>query len=202
MGVAWHEVLEYATPRGVVHIGGHTGEEAHNYTSCGVNVVWIEANPFWAALMSERVSKYGQTSWCACLSDTDGEQVEFNVTNDEWASSFLTPGYHAVQNPHVKIVERMPLCTRRYDALAPHWADLDINMAVLDVQGAELKVLVGMGVYLDGFDILVIEYSTVPDFYIGAPTLADLDDYLTDFTRVLGGDDIHGDALWIRSSLL
>lgn len=192
-----------ASIRGVVHIGGHTGEEANNYNYA--DVVWVEAHPEYYKRMVSHISAYGQHHHVnACLSDTE-EVVQFWVTADEFASSFLHPGYHQVQNPHAPVVDSLSLQTERFDTLWPRmgYDKLDINMAVVDTQGSELKVLKGMGDFLGQFDIIVTEYSTVPNFYIGGAMLEDLDAYLADFQRVYPDDPImHGDAVYVRKQYL
>lgn len=189
--------------RGVVHIGGHTGEEANNYRY--PDVVWVEAHPEYYERMVSHISAFGQNHHVnACLSDVE-ETVQFWVTADEFASSFLHPGYHQVQNPHAPVVDSITLQTERFDSLWSRmgYDKLDINMAVVDTQGSELKVLKGMGTFLRQFDIIVTEYSTVSNFYIGGAMLDDIDAYLEGFVRVFPEEPImHGDAIYVREQYL
>ena len=203
-----HDIEQWcgtASIRGVVHIGGHTGEEANNYNY--PHVVWIEAHPEYFDRMRDHLScsqYHYHYTMNACLSDVE-EIVEFWVTADEFASSFMHPGYHQVQNPHAPVVDSFPMLAERFDKVWQRegFDNLDINMAVIDTQGSELKVLKGMGDFLGQFDIIVTEYSTVPNFYIGGAILEEIDTYLVDFRRVYPDDPImHGDAVYVREQYL
>ena len=188
---------------GVIHVGAHYAEEAEEYASLKVPVVWFEGHPTYAAEMMQRLKKYdNQIGVPILLSNKDDETVDFWITADEYASSMLKPSYHQIQNPHAKIVDRIWLKARRFDAVWPIM-DLDIlnyNLLVLDVQGAEARVWEGMSDLTSGFKAIVSEYSTV-EFYEGVPKLSDLDLMYDGFERIdpkPGTEHIHADALYVR----
>lgn len=197
------------TPTGIVHIGAHYGQEADHYRGyVGERVVWVEAHPEYYAKLSDNPSLGSQIAINACISDVTGEQVDFYITKDEYASSLLKPEFHQVQNPHAPITGTIKVSTITYaDLLVQHSglvADLmnEANVLVLDVQGAEKMVLEGMG-SLDQFAAVATEYSTV-EFYEHGPRLSDLDEMLgaAGFRRVFptdGQEIIHADALYVRS---
>lgn len=194
---------------GVVHIGAHYAEEAWEYDALGWKALWFEAHPEYAKKMRENLNYYkDQYGFEVCLSDTDGEQVEFWTTADEYASSMLKPKLHQQQNPHAFINGKIELTTIRFDtlwntfgALHPEIPLSDYNLLVLDVQGAETKVFKGMGNYIKNFKGIISEYSTV-EFYEDVPQLTDLDQLYGefDFVRVFPQQDQilwHADALYV-----
>jgi FkbM family methyltransferase len=193
---------------GVVHIGAHYAEEAWEYDALGWSALWFEAHPDYCHAMYENLLNYPeQKGYELCLSDVDDEEVKFWVTRDEYASSMLKPAWHQVQNPHALISGYAMLKTTRFDTWAntnnASWIKWDrYNLLVLDVQGAEDKVFRGMGDYVDKFDGLISEYSTV-EFYEEVPQLSDLDKLYGSrgFKRVYPDETnvlVHGDALYIR----
>lgn len=208
-------VAQGVLPRGIVHIGAHYGQEAAHYREyVGENVAWVEAHPdYYCKLASNRVLG-GQLALQACLSNVSGETVDFYITKDEYASSLLRPEFHQVQNPHAPVTGKIQVETLTYQDLLADISDDDYetffspaNVLVLDVQGAELMVLEGMGDELDQFEAVATEFSTV-EFYAGGPRLFDLDEFLIPrgFQRVYvpvdgqGADLIHADALYVRNS--
>lgn len=198
-------------PKGIIHIGAHYGQEADHYRQyVGEKVAWVEAHPDYFAKLRDNPQLGGQRAFNACISNTTGDTVDFYITKDEFASSMLKPEFHQVQNPHAPVTGKIQVTTTTYEHFLGTISDedyalfLDANVLVLDVQGAEMMVLEGMGYgALAQFDAVATEYSTV-EFYEGGPRLEDLDRYLADqgFDRVFPEDDqviIHADALYVRT---
>jgi FkbM family methyltransferase len=196
------------TPEGIVHIGAHYGQEAAHYRKyVGEQVAWVEAHSDYYAKLADNPELGGQLALNACISNATGETVDFYITKDEFASSLLKPEFHQVQNPHAPITGKIQVTTTTYGDLLDGLSLEDrsrfesANVLVLDVQGAEMMVLEGMG-SLDQFDAVATEYSTV-EFYEGGPRLSDLDDFLGEagFRRVFPNEAqviIHADALYVR----
>lgn len=196
-------------PRGITHIGAHYGQEASHYRHyVGENVVWVEAHPSYFAKLSDNPDLGQQVALNACVSNVTGQQVDFYITKDEYASSLLKPEYHQIQNPHAPITGTIKVNTITYGDLLDACPEntrsmlLASNVLVLDVQGAEMMVLEGMG-DLGQFDAVATEYSTV-EFYEGGPRLEDLDEFLgaAGFKRVFPNENqviIHADALYVRA---
>lgn len=189
--------------RGVVHIGAHYAEEAWEYDELGWPAIWFEAHPIFAKGMYKNLEQYdGQKGYEVCLSDKDNDTVIFWTTTDEYASSMLKPKLHQEYNPHALINGSIKLKTTRFDTWAKRH-DIDwsrFNLLVLDVQGSEDRVFVGMGQHINNFDGIISEYSTV-EYYEGVPKIDDLDRLYKDFERVYPDERLmqpHGDALYIR----
>lgn len=168
-------------PQGVLHLGANEGQEAEEYEKAKVPfVIWVEAIPSVYEKLVQRVRKYPtHICLCACVSDVDGKEVTFNVANNQGqSSSFLEFGTHAQEHPTVKFIDKLTLATSRVDTLLfafqrniNHWF---LNV---DLQGAELLALKGMGHYLWGFDWAYIEVNE-KELYKGCPLVGEIDAYL------------------------
>lgn len=167
--------------RGVIHVGANTGQEAELYYRYGLNVLWIEPIPEVFATLKLNVKKYPkQVCFQTLASDSDGEIVDFNVANNGGASSSIFPfDAHVEMWPDVTYEATLPLETQRLDTLfGKEDIDLELYDALLvDTQGAELKVLKGLGDSLAQFDLLILEAA---DFsaYEGGCSASELTEYL------------------------
>ena len=147
--------------KGVIHIGAHRGAERHLYGALGLDVIWIEADPKMYAELTRNLSGYPrQRAVQALVADTDGQEVAFNVSSNRGASSsMLAFKEHADLWPGVTMVEQRQLLTRRFETIVrEEKIDLSLYDAlVLDVQGAEMLVLDGIGDLIREFRILKLE---------------------------------------------
>ncbi len=168
--------------RGVLHVGAHRGAERHRYGMLGLDVLWIEADPRLFTLLSKNIEGYPrQRAINALVADKDGEEVEFNVSSNAGASSSMLPfSGHSKAFPGVTTIGTLALTTRSMDGLVrDHGIDLSLyDVLVLDVQGAELHVLRGMGATLDRFDWLKIEAADFPA-YEGGAVLTEIIEFCT-----------------------
>lgn len=170
---------------GVLHLGANTGQEAAAYAQQGITqVIWVEALPDVHSKLVDNVAKYpGHRALLACLSDKDDDQVTFNVaSNEAQSSSFLEFGTHSKEHPSVKFTRKVSMFTTRLDTLlkqhnlkvGPDWF---LNV---DLQGAELLALRGMGDLLWEFRYAYIEVN-IRELYKGCPLVAEIDAYLASF---------------------
>lgn len=196
--------------KGVIHIGAHHGQEGEDYAKNGVrNVLWVEANRKMMKHLYDRTCNLPLKNhyFCATLSDTDGEQLILNVTNNEQSTSILELGTHATMYPHITVTEKVPVTTKKFETL---WRenvgqiDLDqYDFVNLDVQGAELKVLRGFGEIFNRVPIRAV-YSEVnfEHVYKDCCLVEDLDEFLGQygFQRLLTAapEGTWGDALYLR----
>jgi FkbM family methyltransferase len=170
---------------GVLHLGANTGQEAADYAKAGfARAIWVEALPEVHAKLSRHVGMYPRSvALLACLSDVDGKPVSFNVaSNQGQSSSFLEFGTHSAEHPTVKFERKVEMFTTRADSLlnkhgfktGPGWF---LNV---DLQGAELLALKGLGDRLKGFSHAYIEVNE-KELYKGCPLVGEIDAYLLKF---------------------
>lgn len=169
----------------VLHLGANTGQEAEAYKAQGVHhVIWIEAIPEVFTQLARNIARYpNSVALCACLSDKDGQMVTFNVSsNDAQSSSFLEFGTHAKEHPTVKFTKTIQLVTSRVDTLLnQHNIQLSSGGFLnIDLQGAELLALIGIGDLLTRFDYIYVEVNTA-ELYKGCPHAEEIDSYLFEY---------------------
>lgn len=194
-------------PKGVLHVGANVGEEAPVYDEMGIKkVIWIEGNPDLKDLLEKNISKYsGQKAYIQCISDENIDTVLHISNNGSQSSSILDLGTHKIVHPDVHYVKDIPVSVCRIDDLfAPNgWGDLkDIDFVNIDVQGAELKVLRGMGNLIDQFKWAYLEVNKA-ELYKGCVLVDDLDLFMLGkgFRRMETfwcGNTNWGDALYIK----
>jgi len=191
-------------PRGVIHVGAYTGEEWETYKEIGIDrVIFIEALPELARDLQEKFKdEKGVIVFNCVISDKVGE-IEFNITGNKASSSILKLAKHAIFYPNIKVEKVICLPTYTLDFLIK---DHGINMAQydmlnMDVQGAELLALKGMG---ENFSFLRYIYTevNVQELYKGCVRLDELDKYLGKRNFVRRDTHIYpkgwGDAFYIK----
>lgn len=171
--------------KGVLHLGANTGQEADVYAALGIKrVIWVEALPDIYTQLVQKIARYpGSLAFCACLSNIDGYPVTFHRANNEsQSSSFLEFGTHAQEHPTTRYIETIPMTTIRLDTLLKREGIIHqveggwfLN---IDVQGAELLVLKGMGNLLSKFDCAYIEVNE-KELYKGCPRVGEIDAHLS-----------------------
>jgi len=188
---------------GVVHVGAHEGREAETYDRNGIaEVTWVEANPQVIPRLRSHVEPFGQRVVSALVTDRPGP-TNFNITNNEKSSSILELGTHKQEHPDVTVARSIVLQARTLDEVVASEKLTGFNLLVMDIQGAELHVLRAAPHVLRQVDYLYLEVNERP-LYVGCGLVSDLDDYLSDFSRIDTAMTEHGwgDAFYIRKSIL
>ncbi len=169
------------TIKGVLHLGAHQAEEAPQYAKAAAkHVVWVEGNPELMPVLNEELKKYpGQVAYNVLVSDRDGDEVEFKIANNFQSSSILELGTHKDHHPEISVHHTLKLKTHRLD----HYFEKnnvsldDCNFLNIDLQGAELMALKGLGERLNVIDYIYTEIN-VGEVYVGCATLYQLDTFL------------------------
>ncbi len=190
-------------PQGVLHVGASEGQEAGAYYQLKVNrVVWIEAIDSVYLRLKQNIRKYpNQEAILACISDTHGEKVKFNVANNgAQSSSLLEFGTHLQVHPEVKFDYSITRTTSRLDQMDYDFSGLDFLN--IDLQGAELMALEGMGDLLDQFDFAYLEVNWAK-LYKGCPLIREVQEFMKSkgfqFKEAKqSGSHGWGDAFWMR----
>lgn len=188
-------------PKGVLHVGANVGEEAPVYLELGIKrQIWIEANPIIFARLVSNISNNPEASaYNVCIGDKK-EKVIFHVSNNgSQSSSILELGTHLQQHPEVHYIEDVEMETERIDNIFTSLEDYDFLN--IDLQGAELRALKGMGELLHQFKWAYLEVNRA-EVYKGCPLIEDIDFYLGAYgfnrveTKWVGN---WGDALYVKS---
>lgn len=192
--------------RGVIHLGASTGQEVQKYLENGTeNIILVEAIP--DIYDQLKINTLGKGCICIneCLSDNDGQEVDFNIANNGGqSSSFLEFDQHSQEHPTVIFTDKLRLKTKRFDTIVSE-RGIDINnfnYISLDLQGVELLALKGMGKLLSKMDYIYCEVSDRP-MYKDQALISDIDSYLSSFgfDRKETWMTSHGwgDALYIKN---
>jgi len=167
---------------GVIHIGASTGQERDLYNSHDLNVIWIEALPDIFDSLQANVCGYPRQLALNYLADQyNDEEVAFHVANNNGeSSSLLEMVDHSLMYPDVSSTSSISLSTRTLDWIVmTESIDLDLYDAmVLDVQGAEMRVLKGAAMVLIRMRYIEVE---VADFisYSSSPLLSDMSSFMS-----------------------
>lgn len=194
-------------PKGVFHIGASTGQEAEQYANHGIeSMVFIEAIDEVYQDLVRHVAKYPDAiAINACISDTDGQPVVFKIANNQGqSSSFLDFGTHSTIHPETRFIKARKMFTHRIDTLVTA-TGLDMaryDLLNIDLQGAELFALKGMGALLNGFNAAILEINK-QETYKGCALVGEIDEYMGQygFERVETGfwiEDTWTDGFYIK----
>jgi FkbM family methyltransferase len=189
-------------PSGVIHVGAHAAEESSDYrTHNWAPVIWVEANPHLIHRLREVVAKE-DTVICAALWDENQVPIEFNIATNGESSSLLQPALHLEEYPEIHFESQMTLQTSRLDSLLTEIP----NFLNIDVQGAELRVLRGMGKLIDSLDYIYTEVNEA-ELYVNCAKLNDLEKFLeiAGFKRLClrrYGRSGWGDAFFVRKKFM
>ena len=189
----------------ILHVGAHLCEERDAYNSCGIgdkDVYWIEGNG--DIVQQVKTSTPSINIYHSLISDVDGTDVDFIITNNGQSSSILELQEHHKEHPHVVEVARKRQQTCRLDTLIQTHDIPSIDFMNIDIQGAELLALKGMGVYLNHVKYIYTEVNT-KHLYKDCVLIGELDSFLLGhgFIRKETSMTQHGwgDALYIRERL-
>jgi FkbM family methyltransferase len=158
----------HCTPRGVVHVGAHHGEEVAAYRDFGFGaIVLVEPNPRAFEVLRQRFSDASDVILAACAACSQDGEVELHInvsrTGSDEASSILELKRLGEVVQTLKTVSTLVVPARRLDALMDERA-LDpraYNLLVVDVQGAELQVFAGAQTLLRHVDAVVSEVNLI-----------------------------------------
>jgi len=190
---------------GILHIGAHNCEELDAYQKYGMKndqIIWIEANPELVEanlnLDSTRIIKN-----FICCERAEGT-TKLNISNNGQSSSILELGTHKQGYPSIHYVNDVEVRNNRIDKMyvEDNIPNNFANFLNIDIQGAELLALKGMGDLLHYFDYAYIEVNH--DYvYKNCALVTEIDEYLLEygFNRVetLWTNKKWGDALYIKT---
>jgi FkbM family methyltransferase len=164
--------------KGILHVGAHECEEIFSYEKY-INrnkILWVEALPDKVELCKQRFPELLIEN---AIVSNNNEMVTFNRSNNGQSSSILDLGLHKIHHPHVWYVDSFTSETKMLKDIICNY-DITYNFINLDIQGAELKALMGMEEYLPTIDYI---YSEVNSDYVyeGCSLVNEIDEYLQKF---------------------
>tara|TARA_R100001510_G_C7570970_1_gene147385 strand:+ start:120 stop:734 length:615 start_codon:yes stop_codon:yes gene_type:complete len=187
--------------KGIIHIGGHYGEEITDYLREGIqNILVFEPLNENFDILSEKVKDLNANieGYQVALGSKPGEYKMYVSDNEKQSSSILKPKVHLTHHPHVKFpsVETVEV------HLLDDYNCYDYNFINMDVQGYELEVLRGGLETLKQVDYVYCEVNR-DEVYEHNAYVQEIDEFLSDYDMIRvetdWAGDIWGDALYIKA---
>jgi FkbM family methyltransferase len=186
----------------ILHVGAHFCEERDAYNSCGIqdqDIYWVEGNE---DIVQNMLRDHPQWNiYPELISDKDGQNVDFIIMNNKECSSILELDECKREHPYIVEVSRRKRQTCRLDTVIARRNIPPVDFMNIDIQGAELLALRGMGRYLDHVSYIYTEVNT-KHIYKDCALIGELDSFLSEhgFVRKETSMTPHGwgDALYVR----
>lgn len=163
-------------PKGIIHVGAHQAEESDLYIrEDWGKIIWIEAQENLAAGLRKRLHPPIHTVISAAIWDQSGVELNLHVASNSQSSSLLNFGVDSKENPNIKMVSESPVVTSRLDKILENVSGADfIN---LDIQGAELRALMGLGEKISEINFIYLEVNS-KHVYENCSLITEIDEYL------------------------
>ena len=185
---------------GVIHIGGHRGQEYPYYKENNIkNIIFVEPHPHNFEILENTVGKECILFETA-LGNVEGTVEMFvEEANQGQSSSILEPYKHMEQYPHIKFLYKIDVPITKLDNL--QFDRTTINLINIDVQGYELEVFKGGLETLKYIDYIYTEVNR-DELYKGCSKIEELDFFLEaiGFKRIgVWWDGVTwGDAFYVK----
>jgi FkbM family methyltransferase len=144
-----------------------------------------------------------EEAFCFIVGDEHEKEVVFHISNNgSQSSSILDLGTHKTAHPEVCFIEDRVKIMHRIDKYFTPGALTNLDFLNIDLQGAELKALKGIGKLLHQFKWAYLEVNQ-QELYKGCALVGEIDDYMLKFgfkrveTKWCGNTG-WGDALYIK----
>lgn len=168
--------------KGVIHIGANYGQERELYAGHGLRVLWVECLEDVFDKLRENLRGYPrQKAARALLTDKEGQEYFFNVSDNEGAasSSIFDFADHKRLWPEVRMTKTVQLRSATLPALLAQEgiAGSEFDALVMDTQGSELLILKGAEQMLGSFKFVKTEAADF-EAYQGGCVLMEMDAFL------------------------
>ena len=204
-------IKKYNIPNApLIHIGAHLVQERDEYRKLNFSpVLWFEANPQIAEKARHILKNYpDQELLNKALWSTAGVAKPFYFAGHQGSSSsLLEPYLISASHPEVVKTGETSLVTSTLDAeLNKLRSEVHYRVLVLDVQGAEIEVILGGGNTLKNVDYIISEISQI-ELYRNTSTVKELSKVLNEYGFTFVASEINratgwGEGLFIKTSLL
>ena len=186
--------------KGIIHIGGHYGEELQDYIDNGIqNIMVFEPLNGNFNVLSDKAASLNANieGFQVALGAKKGTATMYVSDNESQSSSILEPAIHLTHHPHVKF----PTTEEVEVDLLDEYDCKDYNFINMDVQGYELEVLKGATETLKQIKYVYCEVNRA-EVYKDNALVEEIDDFLGEYGMVRKqtdwAGDIWGDALYIK----
>lgn len=205
--VSYMKRIFQVEPQTILHVGAHLGEELVDYVSAGWGSkkrIWVEAQSDLAQNLQKKFLNGRDVVFDACVWSVSGEEKVFNNATNSQSSSLLEFAEHSVDYPEItKMSETRMITVRLDDLLSKHEK---IDLVNLDIQGAELEAIKGLGQLTADVKWIYTEVNW-KHMYADCPLIEDMDLELEKlgFIRVATKKAFRaswGDALYIKGTSL
>lgn len=194
-------------PKGVLHVGAHEAEEFKEYERNGFAdsnpIIWVEAQSELCAKLRSRLDPTKNKIYRAVAWNKSDQELTFHITSKSASSSLFELGEHKEMYPDIDVEMSTTVRTSRLDEVLD--AQDVFDFVVLDIQGAELQALQGLGERIAQVKWIFTEISR-KELYKGATQFHDLEKFLegNGYKRVFTAWDRKagwGDALYVRKEI-
>lgn len=188
--------------KAIIHIGAHECEEIGVYEKyIGKDkTLWVEAMPDKVQYCKAKFP--GILIENECVSDKK-ERVKFNISNNGHSSSFLEFDLHKDFYPDISYTYSYDIETEILSKILDKYSNIDFNFMNLNIQGTELKALIGLGEKIKNFDYIYTKVNE-SSLYKGCGLIGEIDAYLKkyNFERVetVMTNEKWGDAFYMRKN--
>lgn len=184
---------------GVIHVGGHIGEEFGEYSGLE-NLIVFEPIDFSFEQLKQNASNYG-LDHAILINKALGSicgKVEMNSDPTGLCASILEPKEHLNFSPDVKFTIKKLVDMSTLDTEIP--ADHPYNFLNMDCQGYELEVLKGGEKVLEKIQYVYTEVNR-GECYANNALVEEIDSYLYDrgfIKKEECWNGLWGDAFYVR----
>jgi FkbM family methyltransferase len=183
---------------GVIHVGGHHGEEFKDYEKHGIKEgIVFEPDPLSYNILLKKLEGNNFLVINSALGNTTGTANVFRSSNEGMSNSLLKPEYHIIQYPQITFNETFKCNLDKLD----NFDTKNFNFLNMDVQGYELEVLKGGTKTLEKIDYIMTEINRV-HLYENGCLIEEIDNFLLtfNFKRVETSweGNTWGDAFYIK----
>lgn len=191
------------TPRGVIHVGAHEGQETELYASMGFSTgLFFEPQPVMFERLVQRLQPFPHfRAVGSAVGSRVGTATMYAATNDGLSSSLLKPKLHLEQYPDIPFPTTLEVPLTTLDEFFKTDDISRYNFLNLDVQGYELEVLKGSMAILHRIDGILSEINRA-ELYEGCVMVEALEAFLSPFgfrrVAIEWSGDTWGEAIYVK----
>ena len=189
--------------KGIIHIGGHYGEEIDEYVRNGIQeIVIFEPLSDSFDVLCENIKDLNANiiAHQVALGPEETVATMYVSDNEKQSSSILKPKVHLTHHPNVSFPSTEIVEVKTLD----QFETSNFNFINMDVQGYELEVLKGASKTLMHIDYVYCEVNR-DEVYENNAFVEQIDEYLSQYNLIRvetdWGGGIWGDALYVKTTL-